>query len=227
MEKWKMNRPFSSIFNSTTLVALLVGFELTTHMGSLVADSLWKEDPPVSALRGADGMFSDKKARRVGDIITVLIQENNSGSRNNNTATSKQTGVDASITSFLYGPTASGLLTKKGQYPAMNFNSKNTFTGGGQINNSEIITAQAAVRVVDVLPNGNMVVEGRRQTAFAGERQDSVLRGTIRFDDISSSNTVYSFNISDASIQFISHGVITDNQKKGWFNTIWDKVSPF
>ncbi len=216
-----MNRPFSSIFNSTTIVALLVGFELTTHLSSLVADSLWKEDTAAAS------MFSDKKARRVGDIISVLIQENNSGSRNNNTATSKQSGVDASITSFLYGPTASGLMTKKGQYPAMNFNSKNTFAGGGQINNSEIITAQTAVRVVDVLPNGNLVVEGRRQTSFAGEKQDSILRGTIRFDDISSSNTVYSYNISDASIQFVSHGVITDNQRKGWFNKIWDKLAPF
>jgi flagellar L-ring protein precursor FlgH len=216
-----MNKPLSSIFKTSAVVALVAAVELGSPLNSLVADSLWKEDTHMGS------MFSDKKAHRVGDIISVLIQENNSGTRNNNTATSKQSGVDASITSFLYGPTASGLLTQKGQYPAMNFNSKNTFTGGGQINNSEVITAQTAVRVVDVLPNGNMVIEGRRQTAFAGERQDAILRGTIRYDDISSSNTVYSFNIADASIQYISHGVITDNQKKGWFNKVWDKVSPF
>ena len=73
----------------------------------------------------------------------------------------------------------------------------------------------------------NHLTEGRRQTAFSGEKQDAILRGTVRFDDISANNSIYSYNIADASIQFVSHGTITDNQKKGWFNRIWDKVSPF
>jgi flagellar L-ring protein precursor FlgH len=71
------------------------------------------------------------------------------------------------------------------------------------------------------------VVEGHRQTAFSGEKQDAILRGTVRADDVSATNTVYSFNIADASIQFISHGSVTDSQNKGWFTRIWDKVSPF
>ena len=70
------------------------------------------------------------------------------------------------------------------------------------------------MRVIDVLPNGNLVVEGRRQTAFSGEKQDAILRGTVRFDDISANNTVFSYNIADASIQFVSHGTISDNQKR-------------
>jgi flagellar L-ring protein precursor FlgH len=119
------------------------------------------------------------------------------------------------------------LLTKGGQYPAMSFAGKNTYSGGGQINNAETITAQIAVRVIDVLPNGNLVVEGRSHTAFSGEKQDAILRGTIRYDDISANNTIYSYNIADASIQFVSKGTITDNQNKGWFNRIWDKINPF
>jgi len=199
------------------LITLLLTFQVT----NLVADSLWKTDTSPSS------MFADKKARRVGDILTIQIQENNGATRNNTTATSKQSSVEAAITSFLYGPSASGLLTKGGQYPAMNFGSKNTFSGGGQIANQETITAQLAVRVIDVLPNGNLVVEGRRQTAFSGEKQDAILRGTVRFDDISSANTIFSYNVADASIQFVSHGTVTDNQNKGWFNRIWDKVDPF
>ena len=101
------------------------------------------------------------------------------------------------------------------------------FNGGGSINNLETITAQMAVRVIDVLPNGNMVIEGQLRTAFSGEKQDAVLRGTVRPDDISSSNTLLSYNIADATIQFISKGTITDIQRKGWFTKIWDKVSPF
>jgi flagellar L-ring protein precursor FlgH len=194
---------------------------LTLQAASLRADSLWKTDTSPSAI------FADKKARRVGDIMTVIVSENNGTSRNNTTATSKASTVDASIASFLYGPAASGLLTKGGAYPAMSFTGKNTYSGGGQINNQETITAQLAVRVIDVLPNGNLVIEGRKQTSFSGEKQDAILRGTVRFDDISAANAVYSYNIADASIQYISKGTITDAQNKGWFNRIWDKVNPF
>jgi flagellar L-ring protein precursor FlgH len=101
------------------------------------------------------------------------------------------------------------------------------FNGGGTLSRAETITAQMAVRVVDVLPNGNMVVEGNLHTAFSGEKQDAVVRGTVRPDDITANNTLLSFNIADANIQFVSKGVITDATKKGWFNTIWDKLSPF
>ena len=172
-------------------------------------------------------MFADKKARRVGDILTIIVQENNGSTRANTTSTSKQSSVNANISSFLYPASATGLLSKNGQLPAMSFSGANTFTGGGQIANQETITAQLAVRVIDVLPNGNLVIEGRRQTEFAGEKQDAILRGTVRFDDVTANNTILSANIADASIQYVSKGVITDNQKKGWFNKVWDKVSPF
>ena len=212
-----MKKLFASLFDPTHLITLLITFQLT----SLVADSLWKTDTSASSL------FADKKAHQIGDILTIVLQENNGATRNNTTTTAKSTAVDASIASFLYGPAASGLLTQKGQYPAMSFSGKNSYSGGGQIANSETITAQLAVRVIDVLPNGNLVVEGRKQTAFSGEKQDAILRGTVRFDDITANNTVFSYNIADASIQYVSNGTITDNQKKGWFNRVWDKVSPF
>ena len=211
-----MNRLLSSFFNSTNLAVLI----LTLHFSTVVADSLWKPDTGRS-------MFADKKAHAIGDLITILIQESNDASKQNNTTTSKKAAVDASIASFLYPPTASGLLTKKGQLPALKYSSANDFNGGGQINNSEKITSRLAVRVVDVLPNGNLIIEGRRQTAFSGEKSEAVLRGTVRSDDIAANNTVYSYNISDASIQFISKGTITDSQRKGWFTKILDKVSPF
>ena len=213
-----MSRLFSSLYNSTVLAILL----LVLQYGNVAADSLWKDNSAHAV-----SMYADKKAHTVGDILTILIQENNGSSRQNNTTTSKKNSVDASISSFLYGPGASGLLTKGGQYPAMKFNTANDFAGGGQINNQETITARLSVRVIDVLPNGNLVVEGRRQTAFSGEKQDAILRGTVRADDVMANNTLYSYNMSDSTIQFISKGTITDNQNKGWFSKIWDKVSPF
>lgn len=216
MEKCKMNRPFSSLYNSTTLAFLLVSLQI----GNLAAGSLWQEGT-------SRAMFADKKARAVGDILTIIIQENNGATRQNNTTTAKKASVNASVNTFFYSPTASGLLTKGGQLPALNYASASDFNGGGQINNSETITAQMAVKVIDVLPNGNMVIEGRLHTAFSGEKQDAIVRGVARPDDISANNTLFSFNIADATIQFISKGTITDSQRKGWFTRAWDKLSPF
>lgn len=184
------------------------------------ADSLWN---PVTSRN----MSADKKAQSVGDILTVLIQENNGATRKNNTTTAKKTSLNAAISSLLYPPSTSGLLTKNGNLPAVNWSSDSEFNGGGSINNAETITAQCAVRVVDVLPNGNMVVEGTLRTAFSGEKQDAIVRGTVRPDDIAANNTIYSYNIADATIQFISKGTITDAQRKGWLTKFWDKLSPF
>ena len=189
---------------------------LTLGPSWLRADSLWQEDV-------AKPMFADKRAVNVGDILTILVQENNSASKDNNTKTAKSSDLDASISSFLYSPAASGLLTKGGQLPAIKLGSKSDFTGGGSINNSEQIVARIAVRVIDVLPNKNLVIEGMRDTAFSGEQQTIVLRGVVREQDVAANNTVYSYNIADATIKFVSKGTITDAQKKGWLHKIWDR----
>lgn len=182
--------------------------------------SVWKEETSRS-------MFADKRARAVGDIMTILVQENNTSSKENSTQTSKSSSVNASIDTFMYSPGASSFLTKGGQMPAMKFGGSQSFDGGGKINNSEKITARIAVRVVDILPNGNMLIEGRRETTVSGEKQEVVLRGAVRSEDVTANNTVFSYNIADASIKFIGKGTISDNQRKGWLHKIWEKVTPF
>src|SRR5262249_639288 len=147
--------------------------------------------------------------------------------KQNNTKTSKKAATDASISSFFYSPAASGLLTKGGTLPALKYSSQQDFDGGGSINNSEKIVAQIAVRVIHVLPNGNLVIEGRRQTAFARETQDVILRGVVRREDIAGNNTVFSYQVADAIIKFTGKGEVSDVQRKGWFTRIWDKISPF
>jgi flagellar L-ring protein precursor FlgH len=183
------------------------------------ADSLWK--PETSR-----ALIADKKAGAVGDILTIVVQESNSASKNNNTQTSKSSGVDASISSFLYPPTSYGALTKNGSMPALKYDSSSQHKGGGKINNSEEITARIAVRVVDVLPNKSLIVEGRKRTAFSGEKQEVILRGVVRSEDVTSANTVMSYNVADASIRFESDGTVSDAQKKGWLSRAWDKINP-
>jgi flagellar L-ring protein precursor FlgH len=87
--------------------------------------------------------------------------------------------------------------------------------------------AQIAVRVIDVLPNHNLLIEGKRETSFSDEHQTIVLHGVIRPEDVTSANTVLSYNVADASISIVGKGTVTDTQNKGWFTRILDKVNPF
>jgi len=200
------------LFLLLTLLALLpVGVR---------SQSLWHDDFSKS-------MYADKRATGIGDIITILVQENSTSTKNNETTTERSSSLSSAITSFLFSPSASGLLTKGGQLPSMAYNSDSKHDGKGSINNAENIIASIAVRIVDVLPNNNFIIEGKRETSFGGERQNIILHGVVRSDDVSSANTVNSYNVSDATIQIIGHGQISDTTRKGWFTRVWDKVSPF
>ena len=92
---------------------------------------------------------------------------------------------------------------------------------------TETIVAQIAVQIIDVLPNGNLVVQGKRETSFSGEKQTILLHGIVRAEDVNADNTVLSYNIADATIQIIGKGTVTDSTKKGWFTRLWDKINPF
>lgn len=201
------------------LAALLLG------PWQAAADSLWREDSPIN-------VFGDKRARAIGDILTIIIQESASSSKDNSTKTARSSKINASIDTFLYPPgttssAISKLLTKGGSYPALKLTSANDYNGGGQVSNSEQITARVTVRVVDVLPNGHLTIEGRRNTEFASEKQQIILRGVVRPDDIAANNTVYSYNVADVTISMTQSGTVTDSQRKPWFLRIWEKIAPF
>lgn len=213
--------PFAVPSSLRTLLRLAAAIVILAQWPAQASPgSLWKAEASRS-------MFADKRARAVGDVITIVVQENTTASKDNSTKTSKSSSVDAAIDTFLYAPGASGLLTKGGQMPAMRFGGSQSFDGGGKINNSERITSRVAVKVVDTLPNGNMIIEGRRETHISGEKQEAILRGVVRSEDIMANNTVFSYNVAEASIKFLSKGTLTDNQRKGWLFRVWEKVTPF
>jgi len=200
-------------------------------LSQVQADSLWSKETAVS-------LFTDHKAKRVGDIITVLVQENNSASRNSSTKTQKKGDISASISSFFTGNIQDKIFSNNPdnnnnpdknnvQLPELGTTSQNKFEGSGAVNNSGSINSRFAVRVVDVLPNKNLIIEGVRRTSFSGESQTIILRGTVRPQDVTPVNTVVSYNLADVSIRFKDEGVVNDSQKKGWFGKLWDKVSPF
>jgi len=180
------------------------------------AQSLWNDSV-------SKPMFADKRASSVGDILTIVVQESSSANKNNETKTEKNSSWTAAVTSFLFP----GFLQFKGSTPAVNYNSDLKHDGSGAINNSETIVAHVAVKIIDVLPNRNLVIEGKRDTSFGDEHQTIILHGIVRADDVTAANTVLSYNVADATISILSDGSVTDSTKKGWFTRILGKVNPF
>ncbi len=203
--------------------AHLLLFSLQLSAFSLLrADSLW-----LNASNPERSLYADRKASRTGDILTIVISETAATQTSQSKKTSKESSVDASISSFLFPSAASGLGKHNGALPATSFAGKSDASGSGQINNSQSLNARAAVLVTSVLPNGNLVIEGARVITFSGETQYIVLHGLVRPDDISSANTVLSSSIADVRIEFISEGSLTDAQKKGWLTKLYETVRPY
>jgi flagellar L-ring protein precursor FlgH len=170
-------------------------------------------------------MYADHKASRKGDILTVVIAEQVAQSSSQSKKSGKSTSVDAGVTSFLFP--GSGLGKHKGVLPSTGFTGTNAFSGSGEVSNTQSLTGRAAVLVSDVLPNGNLVIEGARVITFSGETQYVVLHGIVRADDVGNDNTVTSTNIADVRVEFISEGELTDAQKRGWLTKLVDVLKPY
>jgi flagellar L-ring protein FlgH len=206
--------------SSSRLVSLAGLFGLLAL--PVAASSLWTA--PGSR---EQGLVADVKASRVGDILTIVIAETAAQTSSQSKSTNTKSSVDASVNQFLFPSSASRFGTHNGALPGVNFGGGSTYSGGGQVSNSQSLTARAAVMVTDVLPNGNLVISGARRVTFSGETQHVILRGIVRASDISSANTILSSNIADAHLEFISEGALSDAQKRGWISRLYEFLRPF
>jgi len=212
-----------TVFNSASkpsLLALFAAFLLA--MPAARADSLW----PVNGPAGERSMFADHKAAHHGDILTVVVAENAAATNSQSKKSSRDSSINDAIGQFLFSAAASKLGTHAGELPAVSLTGKASTSGGGEVANTQSLNSRAAVLVTDVLPNGNLVIEGVRVVTFSGETQYVVLHGLVRPDDIAADNTVVSSNIASARVEFIAEGSITDAQKRGWLTKIYEKLRP-
>jgi flagellar L-ring protein precursor FlgH len=175
-----------------------------------------------------NNLFVDNKARYVNDIVTIVVSETTKGTSTASTNTSRDSSTTAGI---------SGLLGIDKSLQAMNAKLNPTIQVGGSASNSlkgkgdtsrgSTFTTMVTARVMKVLDNGNMVIEGWRQLKMNGESQYVVISGIIRPDDISTDNLVSSQYIADARIDYVGEGVINEKMKQGWLTRIVDYVWPF
>ena len=199
---------------------LLLGLLLATTGAH--GDSLWTNSP-----QGERNLTADRKAARTGDILTIVVLESATANSTQQRKDSRSSTLQDAVGQFLFSAAASKLGTHNGELPAINLTGKSSFAGGGSVDNSQSLSARAAVLVSDVLPNGNLVIEGARLVTFSGETQYVVLHGLVRPDDIAADNTIFSTNIADARVEFYSEGSLTDVQKRGWLSKLYEKLRPF
>ncbi len=186
------------------------------------AGSLWP-----SAGQTERSMFADRKASAAGDIVTIVVDESANAQSSQSKKSQRENSLDDAMQKFFLSMAPGSLASKTGDLFGAATSGKSSYSGGGAVNNSQSLTARAAVLVTDVLPNGNLVVAGVRLVTFSGETQYVVLHGLVRPDDVTRENTVTSSNVADARVEFFSEGSLTEAQKRGWLGKLYEKLRPF
>ncbi len=197
---------------------------------------LWVALLPTVSLAGmewrmATSLYSDVKAREVGDIVTVIIEESSAVNREAAQKSAKST-TGGGNASFQH-PTVEtseeviGGAWNKMTLPEFSWTLKNDFSGGGELSSKEDFTSTMSARVLDVLPNGNLLLEGHRMVQLQQEKVQVTLTGTVRPKDISSDNTVSSSRLADASIRYDTQGPLVRDQQRGLFTKMVNWLNLF
>jgi len=166
----------------------------------------------------AQGLFEDYKARRVGDLVTVELVEKTDAKKSSATSTSKDSGLDMSLGDIsVAGRTLAGtdLLAASG-------NGSRTFDGAGDSSQSNSLTGDITVTVAEVLPNGNLVIQGEKWLSINQGSEYVRLRGIIRPVDISTTNTIQSTQIANAEVSYAGTGTLRDSNAPGWLTRFFN-----
>jgi flagellar L-ring protein precursor FlgH len=174
----------------------------------VLAQSLWRDGA------SAGNIFADHRARAVNDIVTIVVVEQSTQSRSASTTTSKDTTRTASINDFP-GLALTTRNAKAAEYLKFDIEGSAKHEGKGAIDRTDRVTAQIPARVVKVLDNGNLVIEGRRAVLVNDETQTATISGIVRPQDITGANTVLSSQIADAEVQIVGKGVLAEAQRPG------------
>ena len=182
--------------------------------------SLWSE--------GAHNLFEETRARRVGDILTVTLQERADATRDTATSTQRQSNAQVGVSAVL-NAMYSYALTHPGFDPnaILAGMSQSAFNSQGGTSRSGQLDAILPVRIKEQLPNGDLYVEGSKMLLLNNEESTLYLSGVVRLIDIDTDNTVDSSRLADVELEYTGRGVLADNENPGWFSRILGWVWPF
>ena len=185
------------------------------------ANSLWRA--------GARAFFIDQRAGKVGDILTVQIDIDDSAKTTNSTSASRTTGMKAGVPHFFGLETSLGKILPGAFDPAnaIETNATSSNAGDGAVNRAEKISLTIAAVVTGILPNGNMVIQGVQEVRTNTELRQLTVAGIVRPEDISSANTIKHTQIAEARISYGGRGDISRVQKTPAGQSLLEKFSPF
>jgi flagellar L-ring protein precursor FlgH len=182
-------------------------------------NSLWRN--------GSRAFFKDQRAHQVGDILTVKVEITDKAVLENETARSRNNSEDSGVDNF-FGKTKLPIFDKV-NVPGKIFTADSTglSEGKGSVDRKEEITTNLAALVTQVLPNGNLVIEGRQEVRVNFEVRELIVAGIVRPEDIESDNTIESTKIAQQRIAYGGRGQITDVQQPRYGQQVLDVLLPF
>ncbi len=195
---------------------------LEAQDGNQTEGSLWSKGSQVNFV------FADQRAMRLGDIVTVRVEEFADAKRGANTTLDRQSEYAAEIQGFL------GLLKRLQALdpniaPSKLVGAKPSqkFAGRGDTGRTESVKATVPVTVKQVLPNGNLFVEGHRVILVNNEEHHFYVSGVARPQDIDQANMISSTRLADVEVEFTGRGVVTEQQRQGWLGQFFQWIWPF
>jgi len=217
-------------FGALALVAVLAPVVSAQRAGADTYDEIYRRylvsaratERPDAAIAWMSGLASDPRARGLNDLVTVRVIESISAAGTADSSLSKKGAGSASVAKAFgiedrlpgfIDPTALAKLS-----------SETSFEGGGSTVRTGELSAVMTARVAEVLPNGDLVLEGAREIDINGDSQIIVLTGVVRPVDITPDNVILSTQIGQLRIRYFGRGLIRDNLKPGWLIRILNKI---
>jgi flagellar L-ring protein precursor FlgH len=187
-----------------------------------LSNSLWRDTA---------SLYEDVKARRLNDLVTIKVVESITGSGKADTSAGRDSSIEAGVDAFFGAPLNLNLNNLYGRgktfSPSVKGSMKDDFKGTGETTREGRLVGTITAKVVEVMPNGILVLESRKEITINNEKQILVLRGMIRPEDIATDNTIMSNRVTDEQVYFVGDGVVQDKQSQGWLVKILDTVWPF
>ena len=225
--KWIMTKKLFSVLAILSLYSMIVGCS-TTHQALSDPDYSPVRPMSVEPLPVSDGaiyktgfgvaLFEDTKAHRIGDIITVILQEKTNSSKTASTTTAKEADVSISAPTIF----GTGVRRDGKDILSAGIDATRDFTGEGDSTQSNSLTGQISVTVVDVYPNGNLNIRGEKLLTLNQGSEHVRISGIVRASDVTPTNTVFSTQVANARIIYGGQGVLADANTKGWIQRMFD-----
>ncbi|WP_085298144.1 flagellar basal body L-ring protein FlgH [Cognaticolwellia mytili] len=219
----------STLLMISTVVLLVSGCASTDQAKTLPDDPDFApilpemEDEPLVPtgslfkLNYVNNIYSDSKAHRVGDIISVILSESTQAQKNAKTEIKKENSATLNpITGF-----GGKALNFKGNAIQFGYDQESDFKGDSKANQGNSLSGNISVHVLRVLPNGNLMIRGEKWMSLNNGDEYIRLTGIIRPQDINSNNTVTSSKVANARIQYAGTGAFADVQEQGWLSAFF------